>query len=60
MVKNRRFHVFTFLAVLFLVGFIFSSWTLAFINLPAAYTYRVVYEVEGNLPQNLTLIIPVP
>ncbi|WP_048086502.1 hypothetical protein [Ferroglobus placidus] len=38
----------------------FSSMTLSFVNLPTEYTYRIVYEVEEDLPKNVTLIIPIP
>jgi len=57
--RSKLFYLSIFLIVLFFVGFIFSSMTLAFINLPAEYDYTIVY-FEGDVPKNLTLIIPIP
>ncbi len=57
---SRKAKIASFLIFLiFFVGFIFSSWTLAFINLPAGYHYTIIYY-EGDVPKNLTLIIPIP
>ncbi|AKG90986.1 hypothetical protein GAH_01732 [Geoglobus ahangari] len=48
------------LVFIFFTGLAFSLFTLPFVNLPAEYDYRVIYEIDGELPQNITLILPVP
>lgn len=52
--------IFSFLFLVFFIGFLFSGFTLAFVNLPAEYDYRIIYEIDGGIPQNITLILPVP
>ncbi len=56
---SRRAKILLFLLLVFFAGFIFSSMTLAFINLPAEYHYTFLYY-EGDKPKNLTLILPIP
>jgi len=57
---NRKAKILFLIVILvFFVGFIFSSWTLAFVNLPAEYHYSIIYY-EGDMPKNLTLIVPIP
>lgn len=50
---------FFLLFLIFFTGFIFSSMTLAFVNLPAEYWYEII-SYEKEKPKNVTLILPIP
>lgn len=51
--------VFILLFLIFFLGFIFSSMTLAFVNLPAEYRYEVT-SYGKEKPGDVTLIVPIP